>query len=112
MPEVPANAKLPSDRLKAEAAQADAAEGESHAINDVTFEYEGETYVIDGGFVDDLEILEHLEDEENIKALRKILGKQQWNDWKDRNRNDKGRIPSAPVIPFLRKLFDEVQAGN
>lgn len=109
MPEVPANAKLPSDRLKAEAA---ASEGESHAINDVTFEYEGHTYVIDGGFVDDLEILEHLEDEENIKALRKILGVKQWNAWKDRNRDDKGRVPSGPVLPFLKKLFAEVQAGN
>ena len=104
MPEVPSNAKQPTDRLKAEA--------EVDVLRDTEFEHEGHTYYIDGGFVDDIEILEHLEDENNILALRKILGVEQWKQYKDRTRDEKGRVPSEPTMEFLKKLFAEVRAGN
>lgn len=105
MPAVPSNAKMPTDRLKAEAA-------EEEVPGDTEFEHDGHIYIIDGGFVDDIEILEHLEDENNILALRKILGLEQWKQYKDRTRDEKGRVPSEPTMEFLKKLFAEVKAGN
>lgn len=90
--------KKPQDHLvKAEAA------GES-----VSFDYDGLTYTIDRGNVDNLELMEFVEDEKYLSAIRGYLGPDQWVKWKDAHRDDKGRVKSEHFEPFMQHVMDSI----
>ena len=106
MSTIPATAKKPSDR------QAKKNEAAPDEAQDIDFEWGGHTYTIPADAFDDVEILELLEDEKNLSVVRRILGGDQWTLWKDRNRNDAGRVPAEPLAEFLEALFAAVGQGN
>jgi hypothetical protein len=69
------------------------------------FEYEGREYNVSSSALDDVEILELLEDEKYISVVRRILGKEQWETFKDSVREADGRVPSASLEGFLKVVM-------
>ena len=99
MPAPPKTAKKPADH----AAKAEA-KGE-----DITFNLDGVTYVMERDVVDDVEILELIGDMSDNpilmpKVVRTMLGARQWAAFKAGHRNEKGRVPSDE----LRRLFEVI----
>jgi hypothetical protein len=101
-----AGAKAPADH------QAKKNEADPGNPDDIVFEYEGHTYVIEAGAFDDIEIAELLEEGKNILVIRQILGADQWQAWKDRARGENGRTKASDAEPFLRALFGAAGQGN
>jgi hypothetical protein len=99
--------KQPQDhKAKADApAKAEAQE----AVIEVAFG--GEHYTIDRTQADNLELMEFVEDEQYIKALRGYLGREQWDRWKDSQRTEDGRVPVAPFEDFLNAIMEAI-GGN
>ena len=96
---VPASVKKPADH----AAKAEA-KGE-----DITFDLDGVTYLMERDVVDDVEILELIGDMTDNpilmpKVVRTMLGAKQWASFKVAHRNEKGRVPSDE----LRRLFEAI----
>lgn len=98
-----ATVKKPQDHLKAEAAQ---------EPQDSTFEYDGEEYVIEAANLNNLELFEAVEDEQYIKATRGFIGREQWARFKDKYRDDQGRVPMEPLEGFLEAMMKAVGQGN
>jgi len=106
MPEVPAGAKKPQDHKAAKAEAIDPDEP-------IEFEWRGQNYTIDPAFRDDVEILEDTEDEKYVNALRRVLGAEAWDEWKDANRDkDTGRVKATLAEEFMTDLFEVLGAGN
>lgn len=103
---IPKNAKKPADH------QAQKNEAQPHMAGDITFEYDGNEYTVAAAAGDDVELLELLEDDKTVTVVRQVLGKEQWDQWKDRYRGDNGRVSTDAVEPFLTALFDALKAGN
>lgn len=76
----------------------------------LTFEHDGEQYVIERANVDNLEAFEALEDENYITAVRAFLGRKQWATFKDSHRGDDGRVPMKALDVLLTKILEVV--GN
>lgn len=73
---------------------------------DVTvMEYKGEKYRVSRTAMDDLELVEMLEDEKYISAVRKILGPKQWAAFKEAARADDGRIPMVELEGLLKAVM-------
>lgn len=112
MSTIPQGVKMPADR------QAKKNEANPDNTEDIVFAYgedgDGQPfeYVIPADAFDDVEIVELLEDEKNISVLRQILGKEQWDLWKDRSRGATGRVSSATAMSFLQAMFAAVGQGN
>jgi len=79
---------------------------------DVKFDHEGVHYVIDRDNVDNLELMEFVEDEQYIKAIRGYLGVDQWAKFKDSHRDEKGRVDSKAFEPFLNAAMVAVGGGK
>lgn len=79
---------------------------------DVEFDHEGVHYVIDRDNVYNLELMEFVEDESYIRAIRGYLGKDQWVKFKDANRDDKGRVDASAFEPFLNAVMAAVGGGK
>jgi hypothetical protein len=107
---VPNNVKAPEDhKAKSTAAAKAEATGEAQPMS---FEFDGETYTIDADAADDLELMEYIESEKYILALKGYLGAEQWNRFKDTHRNDKGRVTASRAGDFLQALTEAIGAGN
>lgn len=78
---------------------------------DIVVEHDGVTYQIDRGNVDNLELLEFIEDEKYIKAIRGYLGPDQWDKFKDAHRDDKGRVSAATFEDFINVVMAAI-GGN
>ena len=91
---------------KAKAAKAEATD------SGVTFEYGKETYVIDSAAFTDVELIEAVEDEKYMKAIRGYLGAAQWARFKDSVRTSDGRVPMEEFEPFLKVLMEALGQGN
>lgn len=78
----------------------------------VVVEYDGVTYTIHPDAANDLELLEDLEDENYLRAIRGYLGVDQWGQFKDSHRNASGRVPVEAMEPFLSALLKEMGQGN
>lgn len=117
MPEIPEGAKKPEDKKPAAEVIADET---PEVVEPVEFEWEGATYIVDGDFADDLELLEILgdlgDDENRInlipKAMRSVLGDEGWDAWKRANRGANGRVKLTDALPFVKALFKELGLGN
>jgi hypothetical protein len=105
MPEIPEGAKQPQDY---KAAQAEAVDPDALIL----FTHEGVEYIIDPAFRDDVEILEDIEEEREVKAVRRIIGDDQWDEWKEAHRGENGRVKVTDATPFIKALFEELGAGN
>jgi len=97
----PKNAKQPTDR---------AAKAEAKA-QFIEFDHDGDHYVIDRENADNLELLEFVEEEKYILAIRGYLGKDQWGRWKDAHRDDAGRVKQEHFEPFLNAVMEAI-GGN
>ena len=100
----PAAARTPQDRKAKTSARTDAHEGE------VRFEYEGHEYSVGPEAKTDLELMEAVEDQRYIAAVRGYLGKAQWDTFKELHRGKDGRVDVAVFEGFLQILMDHV--GN
>lgn len=110
MPEIPADAKRPQDH---KAAKAEAEAATPDGVEEPTiFEWRGQTYSIDPEMKDDVEILEDFEDGHNVRALRRVLGQKQWDEFKNANRGPNGRVKSSLTDEFLTELLEVLGQGN
>lgn len=98
----PAGVKQPQDH----AAKAEAKD------KDVELDFEGVHYVIDRDNAKNLELMEFVEDEQYIKAIRGYLGADQWAKFKDANRDEKGRVAAEPFEPFLNAVMAAIGGGS
>ena len=102
MPAVPKGAKKPTDRqAKAEA-----------KAQFIEVEHDGVKYVIDRANADNLELMEFVEDELYIKAIRGYLGVDQWAKFKDAHRDDQGRVASDTFESFLNAVMVAIGGGT
>lgn len=98
-----ANVKKPQDHLKAEAGQ---------DVEDVTFEHDGVTYTVTRASMNNLELFEFVEDQHYIKATRGFVGREQWEQFKDKYRTEDGNVPLESLEGFLEALMGAVGQGN
>lgn len=101
---IPANAKKPTDHKKSKA------QLEAEGAN-ISVEYAGDTYTFERDAFDDVELLELIADliDNGVKlpqVVRTILGPDQWEQFKNTNRDKKGRVPSEH-LQALFGLIDE-----
>lgn len=68
-------------------------------------EYDGVEYQIDSGLLDDIEVIELLEDEKYISAIRKLVGADGWKAFKDSHREADGRVPMGTLEGFLNVVM-------
>lgn len=99
---VPANAKKPQDR-----------QAKAEALGQyIEVEHNGITYQIDRDNADNLELMEFIEDQQYIKATRGYIGDDQWQKFKDANRDEKGRVRSSDFEPFLQAVMDAIGGAS
>lgn len=96
---MPAPKKPQDHKAKAEAQGAD-----------LSFDFDGTTYVIPRDRADNIELFELIEDEKNFSAARAFLGPEQWRQFKDSVRTPDGRVPGEPTERFLNTLMEAL--GN
>ena len=82
-------------------------------------DFEGDQYFIDKEAVNDLDVMEYLAEiqadpEQNsammILVIRKIIGKEQWDKFKESQRTDSGRVSGDNLEAFINKIFKAVGA--
>ena len=75
-------------------------------------EWEGHVYTVDAEALDDAELLEFFTDENFVGALRLLLGTKQWVEYKERARDENGRVKATECAKFLFHVSDEVKRKN
>lgn len=75
---------------------------------DIVAEFNGETYAITRDRADNLEIMEFVEDQEYIKALRGYLGRDQWDRWKEQARDEDGIVRMGAFEEFLNSIMTAI----
>jgi hypothetical protein len=102
---IPANVKQPGDHRPAKE--------DVEGPKSVTVEWHGHEYLIAGENVDDVEVLEHLTDDNPIGALRLMLGPDLWAEYKENERNPKtGRTTASGAGEFLNHILQSVDRKN
>lgn len=76
----------------------------------ISIEHGGVTYEVPADALDDVELVEYIEDEKYITAIRNLIGPDQWARFKDSARNEHGKVPVETFQLFIEKVFD--QLGN
>lgn len=69
------------------------------------FTHGGNEYTLPTSAMDDVEILELLEDEKYLSVVRRVLGREQWDRFKDSERLDDGRVPAASLESFIKAVM-------
>jgi hypothetical protein len=105
---VPAGAKLPQDHQSAK----EDVTGPKDTIITWPANEDGHEYLIAGEAMDDAELLEHFTDENFVGALRIMLGPQQWKQYKDRARDNAGRVTASGAAEFLNHVLAEMKRLN
>lgn len=75
---------------------------------DLVVDFEGTAYSITRDRADDLEIMEFVEDQNYIKALRGYLGLEQWNAWKDQARGEDGIVRTSTFEELLDSIMKAI----
>ena len=97
------------------------AEPEKVRVKKALIEFEGAQYSVDKDAVNDLDVMEDLADiqadpEQNsammVRVIRKIVGREQWNKFKDSQRNEAGRVTGDNLEAFINKIFRAVGASD
>lgn len=73
---------------------------------EVTVEFNGVEYSIHGGAMENVEVLEFLEDEQYIKALRALIGRARWAQFKESIRTEDGIVPASELEKFLQVVME------
>lgn len=68
---------------------------------DIRVDFNGATYTISRDNADDVELYELVEGEKYVLALAGYLGDQQWQRFKDANRNAAGKVTMGVFNDFL-----------
>lgn len=77
-------------------------------VRQVTFEHKGVEYTMRGDTMEDVEILEAMEDERYITAIRSIVGNAAWARFKESVRTPEGRVLASELEEFLQKVMGEL----
>lgn len=93
---IPAGAKKPTDHRTAK----DDAKGDGTVV-----EFNGAEYTIAEAAMDNIEVMEFVEEEKYLKAIKLIIGEAQWQAFKDGNRDVHGRVTSSVFTDFIEKVF-------
>lgn len=101
---IPAGAKRPQDHQTAKQ--------EHDGPNDVVVEWDGHEYLVSGEDMDDAELLEFFTDGNFVGALRILLGDEQWAEYKERARNERGKVSATRCSEFLDHALKEIKKGN
>lgn len=99
-----AGAKAPADR-KAETAPEKKVRNVRQLGDEVSLEWNEDTYVIERDAIDDVEFVLELEQGKNLSAIVRLLGDEQWGTFKARHREN-GRVPYSEAELFLSELVD------
>lgn len=73
-------------------------------------EHDGATYEIDRANANNLELMEFAEDGLYLKAIRGYIGLDQWDAFKDKYRDEQGRVDANAFEPFLDAVMKSL--GN
>ena len=103
MPTVPQGAKKPTDR---------AAKAEAKRAQFIEIDHNEVRYIIDRDNADNIELMEFVEDGKYITAIKGYIGDDQWERFKDANRDEKGRVRSANFEPFLQAVMNAIGGGE
>lgn len=102
---VPAGARRPADHQSAKE--------DVEGPQDQTFEHDGVEYVVSADALDDAELLEHFTTNNFVGALMKLLGLEQWVQWKEKNRDEEtGRVKASDAAKFLTAAMDKLKRKN
>lgn len=94
-------------------------EPENLRVSKALVDFEGTQYFIEKDAVNDLDVMENLaeiqSDPENnsammILVIRKIVGREQWNKFKESQRTETGRVTGDNLEAFINKIFKAVGA--
>lgn len=97
------------------------AEPEKARVKKAIVDFEGTQYFVEKDAVNDLDVMEDLADiqadpEQNsammVRVIRKIVGREQWNKFKDSQRNEAGRVTGDNLEAFINKIFRAVGASD
>jgi hypothetical protein len=105
----PESADQPATTETPEAPVAGAAEAEAKGVL-VRVEHDGATYVLDRAALDDVDLIERIGDfaEGRYSILpsivRTLLGREQWNAFKEAHRAADGRIPTEAMDTLYTAL--------
>lgn len=110
---IPEGAKLPADHQPAK--EDVTGPKDTLVLWPPISEEEGVTsheYLIEAENLDDAELLEYFTDDNFIGALRIMLGREQWNAYKEHSRLASGRVTASGAAEFLNHILAEVKRGN
>lgn len=103
--QVPKGAKNPQDHRSAR--------DEVQAPESYDFEWNGHSYKVEVAAMDDVEVMEHLTDNNSVGALRLMLGDKLWERYKKEQRDaTTGRVKASDATDFLNLIFEELDAKN
>lgn len=76
------------------------------------FEFNGEKYEVYTEDLSDLEVLEYFSAGNVPQGLIVLIGQEDYDRFKDTNRNARGRIPADVAGKFLEALYEAAGLGN
>lgn len=77
----------------------------------IEFDFDGTHYSIDRANARNIELAEFTEDRQYIKAIRGYVGLDQWAKYKDRYRDEQGRVMDTTFEPFLNAVMAAIGGG-
>ena len=76
------------------------------------FTFKDHEYEVQAEALDDIEVFELFEDEKYMTAVKKVLGKEEFETFKDNNRNEQGRVSMEVFTEFVETMFEALNLGN
>lgn len=70
-----------------------------------TFKFNDDEYEVYYEDLSDLELLEYFSDGMIAQGLKVLLGEEQYQAFKDNNRNARGRVPAETAGDFIEALY-------
>lgn len=109
---VPANVKAPQDRKPS-------AKDDVEGPADVTVEWNGHEYTIDGSAFDDLEFLDAIVEAEEsesevaaFRAAKTLLGQEVWKAFRENERGENGRVKASSFMELFAHVMESAQRKN
>lgn len=85
----------------------------AEALNETfTFEFNEDTYEVYNEDLADLELLEYFSEGMIPKGLKVLLGDEQYEAFKNNNRNARGRVPAEIAGEFIDALYKAAGLKN
>ncbi|HEX7352486.1 hypothetical protein [Brachybacterium sp.] len=100
-------AKAPADRKEA-APEAKKIRNVRVLADEVTLDWNGDTYTIEREAIDDVDFVLDLEQGKQVSAAVRLLGGAQWDVFKARHRVGT-RVPYSEAEAFLTALLEQMQ---